>query len=644
MCGIAGFLGQVLSPFERLTTMVKAIVHRGPDDQGIWFDEGLGVGLAHARLSILDLSPAGHQPMQSASERYVMVFNGEIYNHHALRSELELIVARAWRGHSDTETLLSAIEQWGLEATLKKAKGMFAIALWDKQTQTLSLARDRMGEKPLYYGWVNGVFVFASELKSLKTLPDFNNPINRDALALYLRYSSIPAPYSIYENVYKLEPGCVVSTRPGENELNKTVYWSTVDVVQNGWQKPFQGSADEAVNQLETVLKKSVALQMEADVPLGAFLSGGVDSSTIVALMQAQSSQKVKTFSIGFDNKAYNEAEHARAVAQHLGTEHFDMYVSGQDALDVIPLLPHMYDEPFADSSQIPTYLVSQIAKQKVTVSLSGDAGDELFGGYSRYALANNSWSQLNKIPRPIRHGLGAGIDLLPDGFWKGVFSPLDALKSKQGKCFSYGDKFLKASALLSSENRRDFYHKGFMSHNLNAENWVLGAKSLLTRFDEVDFSQASFLEEMMALDMVHYLPNDILTKVDRAAMAVSLETRVPLLDPNVIEFAASLPLEYKIRDGVGKWVLREVLYKYVPKELIERPKMGFGVPLAEWLRGPLRDWAENLLDEKRLVAEGFFNVSLVSKKWQEHLSGQRNWSYQLWDVLMFQAWLEKNK
>lgn len=644
MCGIAGFLGQVLSPVERLTVMAQAIVHRGPDDQGVWFDEGLGVGLAHARLSILDLSPAGHQPMQSASDSYVMVFNGEIYNHHALRAELEKIAPRDWRGHSDTETLLAAIEKWGLEATLRKATGMFAIALWDKQTHTLSLARDRMGEKPLYYGWVNGMFVFASELKSLKTLPDFYNPINRDALALYLRYSSIPAPYSIYENVYKLEPGCIVSTRLGEDELSKTVYWSTVDVVQNGWQNPFQGSADEAVNQLETVLKKSVSLQMEADVPLGAFLSGGVDSSTIVALMQAQSSQKVKTFSIGFDNKAYNEAEHARAVAKHLGTDHLDMYVSAQDALDVIPLLPEIYDEPFADSSQIPTYLVSQIAQQKVTVSLSGDAGDELFGGYSRYQLANNTWNKLSKIPHSVRQGLGAGIEFLPAGFWMGVFSPLDALKSKKGKPFSYGDKFLKASALLNSENRREFYHKGFMSHNLSAESWVLGAKSLLTRFDEVDFSQASFLEEMMALDMLHYLATDILTKVDRAAMAVSLETRVPLLDPNVIQFAASLPLEYKVRNGEGKWVLREVLYKYVPKNLIERPKMGFGVPLAEWLRGPLRDWAEILLDEKRLHQEGFFYVPLVRKKWREHLSAQRNWSYQLWDVLMFQAWLEKNK
>ncbi|NCP72648.1 MAG: asparagine synthase (glutamine-hydrolyzing) [Shewanella sp. CG18_big_fil_WC_8_21_14_2_50_42_11] len=644
MCGIAGFIGQYQSATDCLSQMASAIAHRGPDDQGVWFDEGVGVGLAHARLSILDLSPAGHQPMQSVSERYVMVFNGEIYNHNRLRTELESITVRNWRGHSDTETLLAAIEQWGLEATLKKTKGMFAIALWDKQTQTLSLGRDRMGEKPLYYGWASGQFVFASELKAIKTLPDFNNAISRDALALYLRYSAIPAPYSIYENLFKLEPGSLVTIRPGGGKIEKKSYWSTVDVINHGLQHPFKGSASGAVNQLEIVLKEAVALQMEADVPLGAFLSGGVDSSTVVALMQAQSAKKVKTFSIGFDNKAYNEAEHARTVAQHLCTEHFDMYVSGQDALDVIPKLPDIYDEPFADSSQIPTYLVSQIAKQKVTVSLSGDAGDELFGGYSRYTLASNTWNKLNKIPAPIRAALGAGINTLPAGFWKGLLSPVDFVKSKPDKPYSMGDKILKASALLACQTRREFYEKGFMSHNLNPQDWVLGAKSLAPIFDALDFSQTTFLEEMMALDMLHYLPTDILTKVDRAAMAVSLETRVPLLDSNVIEFAASLPLEYKIHNGVGKWVLREVLYKYVPKELIERPKMGFGVPLAEWLRGPLRDWAESLLDAKRLEEEGFFNVSLVRQKWQEHISGQRNWQAQLWDVLMFQAWLEKNK
>ena len=644
MCGIAGFIGDYQQPLVHLKEMAKAIYHRGPDGQGVWFDERHGIGFAHARLSILDLTPAGHQPMQSVSGRYMMILNGEIYNHQSIRNELNDIVSINWRGHSDTEILLAAIDQWGLEITLKKAIGMFAIALWDAQVSTLSLARDRMGEKPLYYGWVNNQFVFASELKAIKTLPNFNNEIDRSVLALYLRYSSIPAPYSIYENIFKLEPGCIVSTRPSEKGVEKIQYWSTSSVIGSGLKTPFKGSANEAVNQLEATLNNAVALQMEADVPLGAFLSGGVDSSAIVSLMQAQSNQKVKTFSIGFDNPAYNEAEHARAVANHLGTEHYDMYVTGQDALDVIPSLPQVYDEPFSDSSQIPTYLVSKIAKQKVTVALSGDAGDELFGGYGRYQLASDSWNKINKIPTSIRHNLGSGISLLPDGFWKGIFTPIDALKSKSGKSSSFGDKFLKASALLACDSRQDFYHKGFMSHNLNVEDWVIDAKRLDTVFDDSDFSNASFLEEMMALDMLHYLPTDILTKVDRAAMAVSLETRMPLLDPRVIEFATSLPLEYKIRNGVGKWVLREVLYRYVPKKLIERPKMGFGVPLAEWLRGPLKDWAEALLDEKRLSEEGFFNVTLIRRKWQEHIIGKRNWQYQLWDVLMFQAWLEQNK
>ena len=642
MCGIAGFIGNYEQPLVCLKEMAKAIYHRGPDNQGVWFDERVGIGLAHTRLSILDLSPAGHQPMESASGRYVMVFNGEIYNHQTIRNELTDVISINWRGHSDTETLLAAIEQWGLEITLKKTRGMFSIALWDNKQNVLSLARDRMGEKPFYYGWVNDKFVFASELKAIKILPNFNNEVDRSVLALYLRYSSIPAPYSIYEKIFKLEPGCIISIKPGGRGFEKTKYWSTSSVIESGFKAPFKGSADEAVNQLETALNNAVALQMEADVPLGAFLSGGVDSSAVVALMQAQSNKKVKTFSIGFDNPAYNEAEHARAVANHLGTEHYDMYVNGQDALDIIPSLPQIYDEPFADSSQIPTYLVSKITKQKVTVALSGDAGDELFGGYNRYQLANNSWNIINKIPSSIRHSLRSGISLLPDSFWKGIFTPIDALKSKGGKSPSFGDKFLKASALLACDSRQDFYHKGFMSHNLNAEDWVLNAKRLDTIFDGSDFSDASFLEEMMVLDMLHYLPTDILTKVDRAAMAVSLETRFPFLDSGVIEFAASLPLEYKIRNGVEKWVLREVLYRHVPKELVERPKMGFGVPLMEWLRGPLKDWAEILLNEKRLTEEGFFNVELVRLKWQEHISGKRNWQYQLWDVLMFQAWLDE--
>ncbi|WP_394180948.1 asparagine synthase (glutamine-hydrolyzing) [Marinomonas posidonica] len=635
MCGIVGFLGKYTSPDIDLSNMVNAIRHRGPDDQGIWFDQSAGIGLAHARLSIVDLSPAGHQPMESSSERYVLVFNGEIYNHHLLRAELETCGFNFWRGHSDTETLLAAIELWGLEATLKKSKGMFAIALWDKQSGTLSLARDRMGEKPLYYGWVNGNFVFSSELKALKTLPKFNNSISHDALALYLRYNAIPAPYSIYENLYKLEPGSIASVQLGDDSVKKSIYWSTVEVQRSGMKSPFSGTENDAVVRLEKTLKSAVALQMSADVPLGAFLSGGVDSSAIVALMQAQSMKKIKTFSIGFDDKAYNEAEHARAVAQHLGTEHYDMYVSGQDALDVIPKLPYIYDEPFADSSQIPTYLVSQIAKKKVTVSLSGDAGDELFGGYNRYTMTNNIWKYLSPIPVPLRKLVSSGIQSVSPEHWSKLLNIINPSNKPQIKI---GDKLHKGARVLSSKNVDELYDR-LISGIDEPEEWLKNKKKVI--LDKVDLSFLKTIESMMARDMVGYLPTDILTKVDRAAMAVSLETRVPFLDPSVIELAASFPLEYKIRDGVGKWVLREVLYKHVPEELIERPKMGFGVPLAEWLRGPLKDWAENLLDKNRLHDQGFFDVSVVHRKWQEHVSGKRNWQTQLWAVLIFQAWLD---
>lgn len=645
MCGIAGFLGRVSSPYNVLNDMAQALVHRGPDAQDFWFDEKAAIGLAHARLSILDLSSAGKQPMHSRSGRYVIVFNGEIYNHTALRDELELSGSRMWNGHSDTETLLEGIETWGLKSTLTRLVGMFSIALWDVEFKTLTLARDRMGEKPLYYGWVADSFVFSSELKSLRSVPNFNNQICRDSLSLYLRYSSIPAPYSIYDDIFKLEPGCFATIKLDERTVERSEYWSTEAVLKNGLKHPFSGSEYDAVDVLDKLLKDAVNQQMQADVPLGAFLSGGIDSSTIVALMQEQASSKVKTFSIGFDDELYNEAEHARDVAKYLGTEHHDMYVSGRDALKVIPSLPNIYDEPFSDSSQIPTYLVSKIAKQKVTVSLSGDAGDELFGGYSRYKLANNAWNNLNRIPSTVRHTVGKGIALVPENIWRGLFSPINLIvRNMTGKPISYSDKFLKASALLGCKTRTDFYHKGFISHNLHSDDWVLGASSLPTIFDSSDFSDRTFIEEMMALDMIHYLPTDILTKVDRAGMAVSLETRMPFLTPEVVEFSASLPLNYKIRGGVNKWVLREVLYKRVPKELVERPKMGFGVPLSEWLRGPLREWAETLLNEGRLQSEGFFNVTLVRKAWTQHLSGSRNWSNKLWDILVFQAWLENNR
>lgn len=637
MCGIAGFMGNVTSPLDCLKSMAHALRHRGPDGQGVWFDENSMVGLAHSRLSIVDLSQAGHQPMQSGSKRYVIVFNGEIYNHRTLRVELESVSSRNWHGHSDTETLLEAVEQWGLETTLKKAKGMFAFGLWDMESQTLSLVRDRMGEKPLYYGWVNDKFIFASELNAIKRLPDFDQPISLDSLSLFLRYSSVPAPFSIYEGIFKLEPGQIVTVTPCQTTLRKNFFWSTREVLKAGSEQPFKGSPDDATHELERLLSDSVALQMDADVPLGAFLSGGVDSSTVVAIMQAQTMNKVKTFSIGFEDRNYNEAEHARAVAKHLGTEHFDMYLSAQDALDVIPRLPEIYDEPFADSSQIPTFLVSQIAKQKVTVSLSGDGGDELFGGYNRYTLTNNLWKFLSTVPSPLRDYLSKAVQSFsPEQYNK----TLGRIFSAKGPQVSIGDKLHKGAKVLSKTTVDELY-LSLISEIDNPGEWLIDAKEF--SLPSEDFGFLNPIEKMMAKDMIGYLPTDILTKVDRAAMSLSLETRVPLLDPDIVKFAASLPLEYKIRNGVGKWVLREVLYKHVPKDLIERPKMGFGIPLAELLRGPLRDWAENLLNDRRLKEDGFFNVLLVRNKWNEHISGRRNWHHQLWNVLMFQSWLDAN-
>jgi len=639
LCGIAGFLGSVNKPEELLTNMANAIQHRGPDDKGIWLDQAKEIGLAHTRLSILDLSSAGHQPMHSLSDRYLIVFNGEIYNHAIIRAELDSINARNWLGYSDTETLLAAIEQWGLELTLRKAKGMFALSLWDRQTQTLSLARDRMGEKPLYYGWVEDCFVFASELKAIKKFPGFNDKVDRNSLALFLRFNSIPAPYSIYKNIFKLAPGCIASLKLGSKEINQTQFWSTETIYNQGASSQFLGTENDAVHALDSVLMSAVNLQMQADVPLGAFLSGGIDSSVIVALMQSQSSKKINTFSIGFDIEEYNEAEHARAVAKYLGTNHYDMYISERDALEVIPFLPHIYDEPFADSSQIPTYLVSKFAKQKVTVALSGDAGDELFGGYNRYVFSNQYFRKIKMLPISLRKLITSSILGLSQENWN------KHLGGILGKRFvNFGFKLHKGANVLSSRSIRELHYK-LASQIESPENWLINSKEYVTLLnDDVDhFPSLDPIEQMMAYDLLTYLPTDILTKVDRAAMAASLETRVPFLDTSVIEFSASLPLEYKIRDGVTKWVLREVLYKYVPKDLIERPKMGFGVPLEEWLRGPLRDWGESLLDAKRLRDEGFFNVSLLRQKWHEHLTGKYNWHHQLWNVLMFQAWLEAN-
>lgn len=651
MCGFTGYLAAnpgLTAPDAQhvLQYMANAIEHRGPDSDGYWADPAAGIGLAHRRLAIVDLSPAGAQPMASVSGRYVLAFNGEIYNHLRLREALahDDKVAAAWRGHSDTETLLEGFDAWGIEGTLQRAIGMFAVAVWDRAERVLTLARDRLGEKPLYYGWQGqgggAVFLFGSELSALRRHPAFTAEVSRDALALYMRHNCIGGEHSIYSGIRKLAPGHLLSVSLARPEPQVRAWWSGADVAVKGVAQPFAGSPGQAVDALEALLRDAVAQQMMADVPLGAFLSGGIDSSTVVALMQAQSSRPVRTFSMGFHEEGYNEAEHAKAVAQHLGTDHTEMYVTAQQALDVIPKLPTLYSEPFADSSQIPTFLVSQMARQHVTVSLSGDAGDELFCGYTRYQMTAGLWGKVSRLPRPLRQLAAGLITALPPGAW----DKLDGLLlSSLGA--RVGDRLHKGAALLGSRSVADLY-RGMVSHWADPASVVLGAREPATVLAGAapDLQGLGDVERMMAMDMLSYLPDDILAKVDRAAMGVSLETRVPFLDHRVVEFAWSLPLNYKLRDGVTKWPLRQVLYRYVPKELIERPKMGFGVPIDHWLRGPLRDWAESLLSESRLAQEGFFNPTPIRQKWAEHLSGQRNWQYHLWDVLMFQAWLEAQR
>lgn len=655
MCGFAGFLGaerwrngQEASVL--LQRMADTIIARGPDSAGYWHDEA-GIALAHRRLSILDLSPAGHQPMQSACGRYVIAFNGEIYNHLDLRHELgqtshqltSLREGDGWRGHSDTETLLAGFSAWGIRATLERCIGMFAFAVWDKKEHVLVLGRDRMGEKPLYYGWQgsgnNACFLFGSDLKALKAHPAFTASINRDALCLLMRHNYVSAPHSIYQGIYKLPPGHLLTVSLAQREPRLQAYWSLPQVAERGVAAPFAGTDAQAVDELEALLKSAVGQQMVADVPLGAFLSGGIDSSTVVALMQAQSSRPVKTFSIGFNEEGYNEAVHAKAVAQHLGTDHTELYVTPQQALDVIPKLPALYSEPFSDSSQIPTYLVNQLARQQVAVSLSGDAGDELFCGYTRYTQARDLWSKLGYLPLGLRTVGAAGIRALPAAGWNALLKPLRPLLPASLRKANIGDKLHKGAALLDARRVDELYLK--LITQWEPKSLVLGGQEPFTplRGNPLSLNGLDDLQRMMALDTITYLPDDILVKVDRAAMGVSLEGRVPFLDHRVVEFAWSLPQHLKLRDGVGKWVLRQVLYRHVPKELIERPKMGFGVPIDSWLRGPLRDWAENLLSESRLRQEGFFDPAPIRQKWAEHLSGQRNWQFHLWDVLMFQAW-----
>lgn len=652
MCGIAGFLRTARAGSRNemeltVSLMRDRLHHRGPDDAGAWVDEQRGIALGHRRLSIVDLSPAGHQPMHSVCGRYVLAFNGEIYNFQDLRKELESL-GNVFRGHSDTEIVLAAVAQWGMGSALKRFTGMFAIAMWDRNERVLTLARDRMGEKPLYYGWRDHSLLFGSELKALCAYPGWQSEIDRDALGAYFRYGYFPAPRTVYRNIFKLKPGTYLriatnTAEPGQLPEPQE-FWSAHRAFSDGIEKPFVGTEQQAINELERLLTQSVAQQMVADVPLGAFLSGGIDSSIIVALMQSQSARPVKTFSIGFEEAEYNEAQHAKAVARHLGTEHTELYVTPKDALAVIPKLPTIWDEPFADSSQIPTYLLSKMTRQHVTVSLSGDGGDELFGGYPRYFAAINLWRKWRLVPKWLANSSAIAIGCLPATTWEGLLGnvfPLALGAEWKGRT---GDRLYKMRALLKHHDPLSLY-TGLVTCS---DFRVLGASCYETQMDEgariLQGKPRSLLSVMTYLDSIAYLPDDILAKVDRAAMAASLEGRIPMLDHRVVEFAATVPDTLKMRNGQGKWLLRQVLYRHVPSALIDRPKMGFGVPIERWLGNELRDWVEDLISEQRLKRDGFLDPALVRGKWSEHLSGRRRWHYHLWPVLMFQAWLDSQK
>jgi asparagine synthase (glutamine-hydrolysing) len=641
MCGIAGFIGAASNiaggdAGAIAEAMAASIAYRGPDDQGIWIDAETQTALVHRRLSIIDLSAAGHQPMLSANERYVISYNGEVYSFQPIAAEL---TARGhnFRGHSDTEVILESFAVNGIEATLKRMIGMFAIALWDRRNRTLTLMRDRLGIKPVYWAKFGNTFLFGSELKALRAHPGWTPRIDQNAVAAFMRHNYIPAPHTIYEGVHKLEPGTIL-TLPWQGEPKISRFWDARAVARDGLHSPIEGSDAELTEQLESLLKDAVGRRMIADVPLGAFLSGGVDSSTVVALMQAAKSGTVKSFSIGFDIEGYNEAHHAAAVARHLGTDHTELTVTSKEALDVIPHLPEFYDEPFADSSQIPTYLVSAMTRKYVTVALSGDGGDELFAGYNRYQLTQRFWRSLSLMPRAMRKGAAAALTAVRPDRWTQLLSALPSrLRPPQA-----GDKVHKAASVLRLDSA-DAVYRRLVSHWEPSEimpqarepKSILDDQTLMKDFPDL-------LPRMQFLDLVTYLPDDILTKVDRASMAVALEARVPLIDHRVVEFAWRLPENVKVRNGTSKWILRQVLYRHVPPELIERPKMGFGIPLGEWLRGPLRDWAETLLGEQRLREAGLVDAAMVRRYWQDHLDGRRNWQYLLWDVLMLEAWRER--
>jgi asparagine synthase (glutamine-hydrolysing) len=640
MCGIVGFFdGDAASEGSALAAraqrMAETLTHRGPDDQGVWTDPRVGLALGHRRLSIVDLSPEGHQPMVSADERWVITYNGEIYNYLELRDEL---AARRYpfRGHSDTEVMLAAFQEWGVERAVERFNGMFAFAAWNRSERLLYLVRDRLGEKPLYYGWQGQTFLFGSELKALRAHPAFRAAISPNVLALYLRHNYVPAPHSIYQGIYKLPPASVLVLHPGSRgDEAPRAYWKMAEVLAASEHQVLDVSDEEAIERLDAELRDAVRLRMHADVPVGAFLSGGVDSSTVVALMQQQSSRPVETFTIGSTVEAKDEAVPAAAVARHLGTSHSELYVTPEEARDVIPLLPRLYDEPFADSSEIPTFLVSRLARTKVTVSLSGDGGDEIFAGYERYANVESTWKLVERLPSAGRRWAG---DVLRGILERVGGGPGVARNRVIGRV-------ARIAELLSLKSSADCYTSA-VSGWKHPTAVVLGSeepRGSLGLAQEID-TERSFLERMQAWDMLSYLPDDILVKLDRASMGVSLESRIPLLDHRLIELAWRLPERFKVRGRTTKWILRQVLYRYVPPALIERPKRGFGIPVSAWIRGPLREWAEDLLSEGSLKRQGFFNARWIVEAFRQHTVGSHELDTELWTILMFQAWLAEQR
>ena len=637
MCGVAGYWSKNKF-FDKsvIFNMAQSLKHRGPDDLGVWTDKNNGLNLAHTRLSILDLSSAGHQPMQSSCEQYVISYNGEIYNHKEIRAELENYSIDRWKSSTDTETLLIAIKYWGIEKTLKKINGMFAFALWDCKNKTLSLARDRAGEKPIYYGLINGTFIFCSELKALKYHPIWNGKIDNESLSLYLRFNYVPSPKSIFKDIYKLSPAHYIVLK--EDDLNKKIiskcYWDLSKKINNKLDIDYKNSK-EISKILLSKLRDSISKRMISDVPIGSFLSGGFDSTLITAIMQEYSPKPINTFTVGFFENQFNEAEYAKKVSKVLGTNHSEIYLDNKDILDVVPKLSKIYSEPFADSSQIPTYLISKFASNNVKVCLSGDGGDELFCGYNRYLKGVDIFTLFNMLPKFIQKTILKILNYAPFYFWQVI----QIILTSKHKPSNLANHIVKLLVALKYSDKKSFY-LSLISNPKNSKTIMINPIELKDFFENLPEIE-NFRETMMFMDFKQYLPDDILTKIDRASMSNSLETRAPFLDHNLIEFCIKIPNIYKYRDKQGKWILREMVYNYLPKKIMDRPKKGFDVPIGSWLRGPLKDWAHSHIEKKKLKDSGIFDFNEINQMWQEHQSGRANWQNNLWSILMFQAWKE---